>query len=89
MEEDGLKDRLDARKFIWLQQLMTWRYSIPKLQRTQQFNQFEAALCEDGISFLNESKFHHKYQMKRESFKELVEMVKDHPIFNHGRYGRG
>ena len=59
------------------------------MQRTQQFNQFEEDLCEDGIPFLNESEFHNKYQMKRELFNELMEMVKDHPIFNQGRYGRG
>ena len=88
MEEDDIDDRLDAMMFVCLRQLMTWRYSVPQTQRTQQLNQFEEDLCEDGIPFLNKSEFHHKYKMKRESFKELVQMVKDHPIFNCSRYGR-
>ena len=27
--------------------------------------------------------------MKMESFKDLVEMVQGHPVFNHDQYGRG
>ena len=54
------------------------------MQRIQQIKQFEEDLCEDDIPFLNESEFHQEYQMKRESFKGLAEMVQGHPIFIHG-----
>ena len=84
MDDDYMDDGVDVMMLVCLRQLTTQRYSVPQMQQIQQFNQFEEDLCEDDIPFLNQNKLHQKYQMKRESFNELVEMVQGHPIFNHG-----
>ena len=75
-----MEDGVDAMMLVCLIRLTIRRYSVPRMQQIQQFNRFEEDLGEDDIPFLNESEFHQKYRMKRESFNELVETVQGHPI---------
>ena len=57
MEDDFMEDRVDEIMFVCLRQLTTWKYSVPRMQSIQQFNQFEEDLCEDDIPFLNNREF--------------------------------
>ena len=80
MEEDDIKDGLDAMMFVCLRQLMMQRYSVPKCREPNNSTNLKKILVKMKFTFIG---------MKRELFKELVEMLHDHPIFNHSQYRRG
>ena len=39
---------------------------------------------EPGPIWLNKEEFQQKYQMGKASFKKILEMIKDHPLFDSG-----
>jgi DDE superfamily endonuclease len=80
-----MQDLLDEFVAVQLHEAESQRYHEPRLQyRTRQQGRFEDDLYEgsgDEQPWLNEDEFKQKYRCSRESFKAILELIKDHPVF--------
>ena len=92
LEDDEIEDEIDAWAFRKLCEAESQRYSVQRKHRKYSQSQFREDLEEseergEVIPFLTDDEFLQKYRMSRESFKELVGLIKDHEIFKRGRRG--
>ena len=91
LEDDEIEDEIDAWAFRKLCEAESQRYSTQRKQRKYSMNHFREDLEESDqrgeVPFLTDDEFLQKYRMSRESFNELVGLIKDHVVFKRGRRG--
>ena len=91
LEDDEIEDEIDAWAFRKLCEAESQRYSTQRKQRKYSMNHFREDLEESDqrgeVPFLTDDEFLQKYRMSRESFNELVGLIKDHEVFKRGRRG--
>eukprot|EP00977_Amphora_coffeiformis_P022797 scaffold11520_cov106-Amphora_coffeaeformis.AAC.1 len=86
--------RLLAWSFARLYRKERNRYEDRKLYRSHRYAspQYERDLSlgqtEDEVPWLNENDFLHKYRMSQEAFNDLLQIIKDDPVFVSG-YEKG
>lgn len=89
-DSDSLEDDIDN---YYVDQMFTLEsnryYKQRDSYRKSNINSFEEDLHVDQSfncnSWLNDDEFLKKYRMNRESFYKLVDLIKDHPIFQSNR----
>jgi len=93
-DSDSVEDMFDLHAISHLESVQSKRYLERGPYRTsERANQrFEEDLYEgnsetESIPFLKEDEFLYKYRMTRESFKRIVDLIKDNPLF--ASKGRG
>ena len=91
LEDDEIEDEIDAWAFRKLCEAESQRYSTQRKYRKYSMNHFREDLEESEergeVPFLTDDEFLQKYRMSRDSFNELVGLIKDHVVFKRGRRG--
>ena len=87
--DDDFKDEIEFANMLMdlvlmqkLKRTRRSRYLKRLFYRRSSNNQFLDDLQSDEDSFLNDDEFLHKYRMQRSSFTKLVDMIKDHSVFD-------